>query len=296
MNFHKNTYISTLLAGVALLFSACSEGDKVIDEVFDNETRGAVLRTVEILENEVAINASDGSLQGGGFGVVLEEQDQEGGDLLAFVEVFASFADNNDGGDDNRDEVKVDEIDASEFSVGEFGYPRTEYSITAEELLSVLNISSTEIFGGDQFRVRFELVLTDGRRYSFADNTGTLTGSFFSSPFQYNANVVCAPSAPTAGDWVFELNDSYGDGWNGASLTVTIDGEETTVELLDGSSATEIVTVPAGSEVISIIYNSGDWDSEVTFEITSANGNVVSSEGPNPPVGVELLDYCPNNL
>ncbi len=296
MKIHKNKYIITLLAGVALLFSACSEGDKVIDEIFDNESRGAVLRTVEILSNEVSINSSDGSLQGGGFGVILEEQDQEDGDLLAFVEVYVSFADNNDGGADNRDEVLVEEIDRSEFTLGEFGYPRTEYSITAEEMLSILGLSSTDIFGGDQFRVRFELVLTDGRRFSLEDNTGTLTGSFFASPFQYNANVVCAPSAPTPGDWEFVLNDSYGDGWNGASLTVTIDGEETTVELLDGSTATEIVTVPDGAEVISIVYNSGSWDSEVTFEITSANGNVVSSEGPNPPVGVELLDYCPNNL
>ena len=296
MKFRKNKYIITLLAGVALLFSACSEGDKVIDEVFDNETRGAVLRTIEILSNEVSINSSDGSLSGGGFGVILEEQDQEGGDLLAFVEVYASFADNNDGGADDRDEVLVDEIDASEFTLGEFGYPRAEYSITAEELLSVLSLSSTDIFGGDQFRVRFELVLTDGRRYSFADNTGTLTGSFFSSPFQYNANVVCAPSAPTPGDWVFDLQDSYGDGWNGASLTVTIDGEATTVGLDDGSEDTVIVTVPDGAAVISIVYNSGAWDSEVTFQITSANGNEVSSEGPNPPVGVELLDYCPDNL
>ena len=38
----------TALAGSALLFSGCQEGDNPIDFINDNETRGAVLRTIEI--------------------------------------------------------------------------------------------------------------------------------------------------------------------------------------------------------------------------------------------------------
>jgi len=297
MKIHFNKYIMSIVGGAALLLSACSDGDTVFDTIVENETRGAVLRTVEVLSNEIAINADGSIADGANFGVILEEQDQEGGKLLAFVEVYASFLDNTEGGPDNsKDEIRVEDIEAADFSIGEFGYPRVEYSITGERLLNVLGLTGDQVEGGDQFRVRFELVLTDGRRYSFADNTGTLTGSFYSSPFLYSANVVCAPSAPTPGDWIFELQDSYGDGWNGASLTVTIDGEVTTVGLEAGSDATEIVNVPDGTAVISIIYNSGDWDSEVTFQITSANGNEVVNEGPNPTVGVELLDYCPDNL
>ena len=305
MKIHLNKYIMSIVGGAALLLSACSDGDTVFDDIIDNETRGAVLRTIEVISNEISVNSSDGSLEGGSFEVVLEEQDQEGGDLLAFVEVYASFLDNTDeGGDNTRDEVLVTEIDASEFTIGEFGYPRTQYAITAEELLSVLGLSSTQIAGGDQFRVRFELVLTDGRRYSFADNTGTLTGSFYSSPFLYSANVVCAPSAPTAGTWTFIVTDSYGDGWNGGYLAVVIDGGDV-IEVTNTDSGgpypvettqTVEVEVPAGSETISIQYVGGSFDSEVTFEVISANGNTVITDGPDPTTGAELLDYCPDNL
>ena len=57
-----------------------------------------------------------------------------------------------------------------------------------------------------------------------------------------------------------------------------------------------LINVPAGSEVISIIFESGDSDEEITFQVTSANGNMVVDEGINPTAESELLDYCPNNL
>ena len=292
-----NRLLVTLGAGLLITFTACEEGDKVFDDIRDQEQRGAILRTIEIIEAEALYDVGNQVISGGGFSVVLEEQDQEGGDLLSSVDVYIGFRDNTAGGTDNdRDEVLSGSIPASAFAAGEFGLPRVSYSITAAEMQTALGLSGDQIFGGDQFTIRFELNLTDGRSFSSDDNTGTLTQSFFRSPFLYTTNVVCAPSVPTAGDWTFDLQDSYGDGWNGASLTVTIDGTATEVGLDSGSGAQVIVNVPAGSEVISIVYNSGAWDSEVTFQVTSANGNTVLDLGPNPPAGEELLDYCPNNL
>lgn len=291
-----------VLLGLVILttciISSCEEGDLPFDEIVQNETRGAILRTISINENEVLYDVANSTVLGGGFSVVLEEQDQEGGELLSSVEVFFGFRDNTEesGTGNDRDEVLVTTIPASAFSIGEFGLPRTTYSVNVAEIQSVLNITDTEIFGGDQFTVRFELVLTDGRRYSFEDNSGTLTGSFFSSPFLYTANVVCAPSVPTPGDWVFDLQDSFGDGFNGANISVSIDDEVTVVDLPNGSEGQVVVNVPDGSSTISIIFNSGDFDEEITFQVTSANGNTVVDIGPNPSVGTELLDYCPNNL
>ncbi len=288
---------------VGLFTYSCSEGDTVFDQIVDNETRGAVLRTVEVLSNEIAINADGSIAEGASFGVILEEQDQEGGKLLAFVEVYAGYRDNT-GGENDRDQILIDEIPASEFTTGEFGLPRTEYSITGDELLSALSLTGDQVEGGDQFEIRFELVLTTGQRFSFDDNTGTLTGSFFSSPFLYTANVVCAPSAPTAGTWVFTVTDSYGDGWNGGKLEVILDGGDP-IEVTNTDSGgpypqevTQVVNVdvPAGTATISIIYYGGSFDEEVTFTIVSANGNTVVEDGPNPTTEVELLDYCPDNL
>ncbi len=66
------------LSAVLMTYS-CSEGDTVFDKIVESETRGAVLRTVEVLSNEIAINADGSIAEGASFGVILEEQDQEGG-------------------------------------------------------------------------------------------------------------------------------------------------------------------------------------------------------------------------
>ncbi|MEO0572944.1 MAG: hypothetical protein AAF039_14645 [Bacteroidota bacterium] len=292
-------YRLLLVGMVGLLFAACEDSDKTIDQIFEAESRGAALRTISVLSNSVAINSATNVLvEGETFGVILEHQDNEGGALLQEIEVYLSFVDNTDDDVDNSiGETLIGTIPASEFSAGEFGLPRVEYSITAQEMQTQLGLSSAAIgLGGDQFVVRFVTNLTDGRTFSMADNSGTLTGSFFSSPFQYFTTVVCAPSVPTAGDWIFDLQDSFGDGFNNATISVTIDGEETSVGLADGSEAQVIVNVPDGSETISIVFNSGAFDEEITFQVTSANGNVVVDVGPSPPVGSELLDFCPDNL
>lgn len=293
---------------VGLLFSACADGDNVIDQIVEAEERGIALRTISVTETISINSATNTLLDGEVFEVTLEHQDKEGGALLQEVRVYLAFEDNTDddlGNDetDDDDENDVDEIlirtiPASDFATGPNGLPRFDYSITADEMTTLLGLSDSDIgLDGDQFVHRFATFLTDGRSFSEADNSGTLTGSFFSSPFQYDATVICAPSIPTAGDWIFDLQDANGDGWDDAFITVTIDGEETKVEIEDGLEEQQVtVNVPVGSEVISIIFESGDSDEEITFQVTSANGIQVLDEGINPTAESELLDYCPNNL
>ncbi|MEM1338288.1 MAG: hypothetical protein AAF717_10320 [Bacteroidota bacterium] len=305
MKKYITQYIPSLLAVTTLLFIGCADADKTFDDIIDNEQRGAVLRTVSIAESEILYDVATSTVLGGNFTVTLEAQDQEDGALLSSVEVFVAFEDETEGGTDNdRDEVMLETIPSSAFSPGEFGLPRTEYTVSAETLQQTLGVTGDQIFGGDRFTVRFELVLTDGRRFSLAQNSGTLTGAFFSSPFRYNVNIVCAPSVPTAGTWSVNTTDTFGDGWNGGELVILLDGtdEITIANVDDGTRPFDesvqdfTFEVPDGTQTISITYTSGDFDGEVLFTITSANGNMVSDEGPDPPVDTELLDFCPNNL
>lgn len=279
---------------VAFTFNACDDGNAVVDEVYANTTFGLVLRTVNIISDELPIGQTDSF-----FGVELEMQDVENGALVDNLEVYVSFVDNTveEGETDySKSEVMVATIQSSEFTVGENGFLRTTYSITLPEMLAALSLSEDNVDGGDQFRVRFEAVMVDGRRFSNDDNTDTSTGSFFASPFIYASNVVCPPTPPTPGEWTINMQDSYGDGWNGASLLVTLDGVATNYLIADGASASETFTVPDGAQVLSIVYVSGDWDSEVTFQVESANGNTILDLGPSPTPAVELLNYCLNNL
>jgi len=286
-------YLSIAFIAPFLLFTGCDDGDKIANQIFDEAARGVALRTIEVLDNEIAINL-DGSLDPAGrFAVILEEQDQEDGALLGSVEVFIGFEDNTSGGVDNSTaEVLAETIPASSFSPGEFGLPVIEYAISGQEMQTVLGLSGDQIMGGDQFSIRFEVVLTDGRRFSAADNTGTLTGNFFRSPFLYNATIVCPPIPPTAGTWTIVQNDSYGDSWNGASLDVTIDGTTTSFAHEGGASTTFEFEVPAGAAEIQIVYNSGNFDGENTFTVTSASGTTVLDLGPSPLAGAALFNFC----
>lgn len=96
-------------------------------------------------------------------------------------------------------------------------------------------------------------------------------------------------------NWTVEMQDAYGDGWNGASLDFAFDGYAADIVTIDdGASATATVAVPNGS-VVDITFTSGDWDSEVTFQVYDADGNLVYSDGPSPTVGVGYsgTNSCP---
>jgi len=292
---------------VTMMAMSCSESDKVIDQITDDVTRGANLRQLDIISNSVAINSATNMLNDGeNFSVLLEYQDTENGSLLSNMDVFIGYIDNTDDGVDNsKAEVKAETIEASAFSTGDRDLPQLLYTISAQEMQAVIDLPNEGIgFGGDQFTVRFVINLTDGRSFTDAQNSGTLTGSYFSSPFLNRVNVVCAPSKPTAGTWLFNTTDTWGDGWNGGALDIVLDGAAAgSIVNVDGGVPGENLTVqeyeftvPEGTQTISIKYSGGSFDEEVLFTITSANGNLVGDYGPNPPVGIELLDYCPDNL
>ena len=94
--------------------------------------------------------------------------------------------------------------------------------------------------------------------------------------------------------WTINMQDAYGDGWNGASLSFSFDGFDGGEYSLDGASFTQEVAVPDGS-VVDISFNSGDWDEEVTFQIYDGNGTLVYEGGPTPTVGnvLSMTNSCP---
>jgi hypothetical protein len=107
---------------------------------------------------------------------------------------------------------------------------------------------------------------------------------------QRTTNSVFSPMTVdiTIVDYVFcvftlECNDSYGDGWNGASIAVTSEGVTTSYST-DGSSTTFDIAVTDGADY-SFEFFSGDWDSEITYTLTTPDGTVFS-DGPSPAVGV----------
>lgn len=278
---------------VALCFSAivlsCSSDDNAIDTLFDNISRGAVLRTVDVISG--SFNVFDDSSE---FIIELEEQDLENGGLLESVDVRATFIDNFDDMIDNSvASTAVTSIPASAFAPGPFGLPRTTFSITLSEVRTALGLQSDQLNGGDQFNMEFVLNLTDGRSFTYTDVSGAVqSGSFFRSPFRYGVGVKCVPTSPVPGDYVLTLRDSFGDGWDGAFITVAIDGVSTDYTITDGTSGTFTITIPDGTTTLEWSYTPGNFEEEHTYELIAPTGETAAADGPGPTPGTIVLNIC----
>lgn len=85
-------------------------------------------------------------------------------------------------------------------------------------------------------------------------------------------------------DHVLMMHDSYGDGWNGGTLQVSINGSiiGTYAATLFGSNAT--FTVCNGDAIV-LTYSALDWEEENTYVLYDEWGNVVFADGPTPSTG-----------
>ena len=72
-------------------------------------------------------------------------------------------------------------------------------------------------------------------------------------------------------DYYVVMQDSYGDGWNGASLDMSINGvlmTSFTVSPAAGTADSASYPTYTGDNV-EFYFNSGTWDTEITFQITA---------------------------
>lgn len=77
--------------------------------------------------------------------------------------------------------------------------------------------------------------------------------------------------------YTLTLNDSYGDGWNGNSLSLVSNG--TTIgnyTLEGGSTSTVEITITHGASY-SLQWTQGNYASETSFTLTDALGTVIYS-------------------
>ena len=81
------------------------------------------------------------------------------------------------------------------------------------------------------------------------------------------------------------MNDSFGDGWNGAFITLYVDGEAVGNYSASGSGTTETIYIPYGLS-FDIEYTSGIYENENTYSLDDPFGTTVFSDGTSPSTGV----------
>jgi hypothetical protein len=293
----KNILNRLLLAvfGLSLVVS-CSEPDNVIYDVFDGLTHGAVLRTVAVTSSNYDLADLTSK-----FEVTLEEQDEQYGGLLESVNVYITYTDKftDDPTDYSQAEALLKNVPASSFTTSDRDLPMATISVTLQEVIDEFGLTSGQYNAGDLIAVRFEVVLTDGRSFSADDGSGTLQGSYFASPYQYTAAILCKPMP---GGYLIDMHDTYGDGWqtndgnggNGIQITVGLaDGTTTVIEVGmcslyqtdypdceagDYYEAQITATIPDGAESAEW-YFPGDTYGEISFEIYAPTSELLFASG-----------------
>lgn len=287
------TYKKITAAFALLSIFSCSEDEKISEFVQDNVERGAILRTISATNTYNFFDTTDTRFV---FDLSVEAQGEENGAIPAELRVYQTFNDSSDQ-DSDFDEILINTIDASGLPTSDNGFPQfTLPTLSLDDALDFSSLSTGEYEGGDSFTYRLELETTDGRTFTSGDLAGTVSGgSFFSSPFEYGVEIKCIPLTPFDGDYELKLSDSEEDGWNGAFITVTVDGIATNYTVENGDAEeTFIVNVPSGTTELIFEYSAGDQNTEDenSFVITSPSGNEVAIGGPTPTEGAILLNIC----
>jgi len=293
-------FLSTLLV---FSFSSCEDSNTVVDQVVADTQAGAILRTISDPSNSNVLNSSDSESF---FSQMVEAQDEKDGALLESVDVFVSIRDlSPDNGVTVASDFLIKTIPASDFTTGPVDLPRGVVKATFGEATTAMGLSSSDYAPGDLYVFELRLNLTDGRTYGATDAAGIITGGYWASPYKYNTLLLCSPQD---GDYSIRMVDNYGDGWQGSSVTVTMDGVDTVLAIpsyWDADSATRgsvgdtqwsdvtaTLTIPAGTLEATWEFVGGDYPSEVEFEIFAPDGTSFGYYGPTPTPGLLPITLC----
>jgi hypothetical protein len=86
---------------------------------------------------------------------------------------------------------------------------------------------------------------------------------------------------------IFNLVDSYGDGWNGAKLTVSFGDGSASKELTIASGSSENYTLEIGNGVhVTLTWSSGSYDGECSFTVSYEGDLLIYSQTSRPTAGV----------
>lgn len=179
----KHTITLTII--LLTLVVGCSSDEKPID-IFLNAPKGALLINTEMGSDNFVITDLESE-----FSVEVRAHDEKKGEFFDFVRVYASFKSNTTSGANNRDEVILEDLPRSVFYLGEFGRPRTLLNYTFQEMLDAFGLTTNEVAPGDQFFIRPDMHLKDGRIIGYVNRSPSIIADFCeNSPFYYQVNVM----------------------------------------------------------------------------------------------------------
>ncbi|OWY25721.1 T9SS C-terminal target domain-containing protein [Sphingobacteriales bacterium UPWRP_1] len=85
-------------------------------------------------------------------------------------------------------------------------------------------------------------------------------------------------------NYILSMHDSYGDGWNGATLEVLINGFSSGIFSAINSGSVDTILINTGDS-LDLIYTAGDYENENSYILYDASWNIAFQDGPSPGTG-----------
>ena len=80
--------------------------------------------------------------------------------------------------------------------------------------------------------------------------------------------------------YTINMQDTYGDGWNGASVDVSVNGTPTSsFSFANGNNSSDSLFTLTG-DIVEFDFVSGNWDTEITFQVYDPSGLEILNIGP----------------
>jgi Secretion system C-terminal sorting domain len=96
--------------------------------------------------------------------------------------------------------------------------------------------------------------------------------------------------------YTLQLADSFGDGWNGASLTLTVAGVSTSYTIAASNNAATFYADIADGDLVTLSYTPGSYEYEVSFSILDPDFIPVYTSTIPPTIGEDFFTFtgdCP---
>ncbi|KAB8154111.1 hypothetical protein EZY14_006660 [Kordia sp. TARA_039_SRF] len=297
----KNKFLKTILAisAVCIAFYSCKDDDTLPVDFDDLINTGKPFASEIITNGSTNVNKLDPSSSS--FSKEYQIISPAGGTDVTKVEVFVSLS----GQNLTTEEALLITTESSSFTNSDGGYPEVSISFDGAAIIAALGIDPAALEGGDRFNYRLALTNPQG---TFSDVSANFDNQ--SADHTFSSTVVCDSPTLPAGDWVIDMQDSYGDGWQpttsgggGPGITVTL-SNGTVFEIglctpyedpgyactAENSAGSRTITIPDGVSG-DWVFN-GDFWGEMSFQITGPSGSTVATGTPGTAAGPIALNLC----
>jgi hypothetical protein len=256
----------SLIALIAAFAVSCGDPDLPV-ELFPTMEYGAYARKMSQTGtyNYYEVGSSQIDLS-------VEYYDANNGANIASYAIEVEYVDNKTGGAKSKARTAMRTINASEFGTNADGFLSSDFSLSFNDAMSTLGITSADVDGGAYFRYWFTITMTDGRTFGY-DNTGPnmMSSSAFAALFRLNVYIVC----PSSLEGAVVANSTQVGAWSSA-WTDPLTG--VTDELVNVGSADNIYTMKDDNAL-------GAWGPN------GANYSIPAATGPAMTDACNVLSY-----